>query len=78
MGLKINAIFDVILEAFWLPFWNPNGAFWDIIFDSFLDSANNGAPHKNIVNSSQIEGRPPGKATKTHSKNEEKTVRKRS
>ena len=67
MGLKNNAIFDWILEAFWLPFWNPNAAFWEIIFNSVLDSANNGAPHENTVNSSQIEGRSPGKATKTQS-----------
>ena len=67
MGLKNNAIFDWILEAFLLLFWNPNAAFWEIISDSFLDSANNGAPHENTVNSSKIEGRSPGKATKTHS-----------
>ena len=61
---KINAIFDAILEACWLPFWNQNGLFLEVIFNSCLDSAENGAPHENTVNSNEIEARALGKATK--------------
>ena len=43
---------------------------------TFSDFAKKGAPHEFIVNSSEIEGRAPGKAIKKPSKIEEKTVRK--
>ena len=43
---------------------------------TFSDFAKKGAPHEFIVNSSEIEGRAPGKAIKKRSKIKEKTVRK--
>ena len=64
---KINAIVDAILEAFWLPFWSQNGALLEVILDSYLDSAENCAPHENTINSNEIEARALGKATKNRS-----------
>ena len=48
--------------------------FWEFILVTFSDFAKNGAPHESTANSSQIEGRAPGQATKKPSTNEEKTT----
>ena len=41
--------------------------------DSCLDSAENGAPHENMLTSNEIEARALGKATKKHRTTKEKT-----
>ena len=57
--------------------FTKNGAFLEVILDSFLDSAESGAPHENTVNSNENEARALGQATKQPPTTEEKTVRKR-
>ena len=70
-------MFDAILEAFWFPFWMQNRAFWEVILNICLDSAESGASHENSINSNENETRALGKATKQPPTTEEKTVRKR-
>ena len=65
------------LNYFGFPFGAKNGAFLEVILNSCLDSAENGAPHENTINSNEIEVRALGKATKQPPTTEEKTVRKR-
>ena len=57
--------------------FEPNLSILEVILDSFLDSAESGAPHENTINSNEIEARALGKATKKPPTTEEKTVRKR-
>ena len=68
------------LMRFWkhfgFPFGAKNGAFLEVILNSCLDSAENGAPHENTLNSNEIEIRALGKATNTPPTTEEKTLRK--
>ena len=55
----------------------PNWNFLEVTLDSCLDSAENGAPHENSINSNEVEVRALGKASKTPPANVENTVRKR-
>ena len=50
------------LKHFGFNFWTKIEHFWKS--DSFLDSAESGAPHENTINSNEIEARTLGKATK--------------
>ena len=44
-----------------------------VVLDTVSDLAKNGAPHENIANSNEVEGRAAGTAIKEPSKNEENT-----
>ena len=58
--------------AFGEAFWWILGAFLEVILVTFPGFAKNAAPHELTVNTNQIEGRAPVKASQKASKNEEK------
>ena len=72
--LFFGFVFWSIFEGFWKHFGSNFGSLWEVILATFSDFAKKGAPHEFIVNSSEIEGRAPGKAIKKRSKIDEKTV----
>ena len=63
------------LMRFWKHFGfnclEPKLSIFEVGWDSFLDSAESGAPHENNVNSNEIEARALGKATNKNPTTEE-------
>jgi len=63
----------LIFYGFWEAFWWILGVFLEVILVTFPGFAKNAAPHELTVNTNQIEGRAPVKASQKASNNEEKT-----
>ena len=72
--LFFGLVFGCIFGGLWVQFWCHFGRYWEVFFDTFPDFVKKGAPHETIAPADEIEDRAPGKATKKHSKIEEKTV----